>query len=134
MRLSHAMPVGVAGALLALIVLAGGAQAQEKGKGKGKGPAVISPEVKSDRSVVFRVFAPKAETVTINSSDLPGKYKPRDFKKAETGVWELAVGPVDPGTYRYVYSVDGVTVADSRNTATSESNATVWSVVHVPGS
>jgi enterochelin esterase-like enzyme len=118
----------LAGAML----LAGGAAAQERGKGKG--PTVISPEVKSDRSVVFRISAPKAEKVTINSSDLPGKYKPRDFKKSETGVWELTLGPVDPGTYRYVFNVDGVAVADSKNTATSESNATVWSVVHVPGS
>jgi enterochelin esterase-like enzyme len=117
----------LAGAML----LAGGAAAQERGKGKG--PTVISPEVKSDRSVVFRISAPKAATVTINSSDLPSKYKPRDFKKSETGVWESTIGPVDPGTYRYVFNVDGVAVADSRNTATSESNATVWSVVHVPG-
>jgi len=123
-----------AAALLALLVLASGAPAQEKAKGKGKGPAVVSPEVKADRTVVFRIYAPKAEKVTVNSSDLPGKYRPRDFKKGETGVWELALGPVDPGRYRYVFNVDGVTVADSKNTATSESNATVWSVVHVPGS
>ncbi|HYV37855.1 MAG TPA: hypothetical protein VE988_19375, partial [Gemmataceae bacterium] len=116
----------------AALLSAGNATAQEKGKGKA--PAVVSPEVKSDRSVVFRIFAPKVATVTINSSDLPAKYKPRDFKKADTGVWELTIGPVDPGTYRYVFNVDGVTVADSKNTATSESNATVWSVVHVPGS
>ena len=132
MRLSYATPIRCAGALFALSILAGGAAAQEKGKGKG--PTVISPEVKSDRSVVFRINAPKAATVTINSSDLPSKYKPRDFKKSETGVWELTIGPVDPGTYRYVFNVDGVAVADSKNTATSESNATVWSVVHVPGS
>jgi enterochelin esterase-like enzyme len=134
MRFSHVKPVGIAGALLALVALTGGAQAQEKGKFKGKGPAVISPEVKSDRNVVFRILAPKAEKVTITSSDLPAAYKPRDFKKSEAGVWELTLGPVDPGTYRYVFNVDGVAVADSRNTAISESNATVWSVAHVPGS
>ena len=56
------------------------------------------------------------------------------MKKGENGVWELTLGPVDPGTYRYVFNVDGVTTADSKNTAVSESNATIWSVVHVPGS
>jgi enterochelin esterase family protein len=125
--------VSVAGALLAMLILAGDGQAQNKGKG-GKGPAVVSPEVKSDHTVIFRIYAPKAEAVTVSSSDLPGKYQPRALKKGETGVWELTLGPVDPGTYRYVFNVDGVTVADSRNTAISESNATVWSVVHVPGS
>ena len=134
MRFTNLAAVTIAAALLAALVPASAAPAQEKGKGKGKGPAVVSPEVKTDRTVVFRIYAPKAETVTINSSDLPGKYKPRDFKKGETGIWELALGPVDPGTYRYVFNVDGVTTADSRNTAISESNATVWSVVHVPGS
>ncbi len=134
MRLSQLKATTIAGALLAAFVLASGAAAQEKGKGKGKGPVVVSPEVKADRTIVLRIVAPKAEQVTINSSDLPGKYKPRDFKKSETGVWELSLGPVEPGTYRYVFNVDGVAVADSRNTAVSESNATVWSVVHVPGS
>jgi enterochelin esterase-like enzyme len=134
MRLSIATLMGVAGALLALITLTGSAQAQDKAKGKGKGPVVISPEVKTDRSIVFRVYAPKAEAASVVSSDLPGKYQPRALKKGETGVWELTLGPVDPGTYRYVFNVDGVTTADSRNTAVSESNATTWSVLHVPGS
>ena len=32
--------------------------------------------------------------------------------KGENGVWEVTVGPVDPGTYRYNFNVDGV--ADDR--------------------
>jgi enterochelin esterase family protein len=123
----------VAGPLLALLILVGGAQAQNKGKG-GKGPVFISPEVKADRTIVFRVYAPKAEAANLNSSDLPSTYKPRALKKDDQGIWELALGPVEPGTYRYVFNIDGVTVADSKNPAVSESNATAWSVVHVPGS
>jgi enterochelin esterase-like enzyme len=122
----------VAGALLATLIVAGGAQAQNKGKG-GKGPVVVSPEVKADRKVVFRIYAPKAEAATVSSSDIPANYKPRTMMKGENGVWEVTLGPVDPGTYRYVFSVDGVTTADSKNPATSESNSTAWSVVHVPG-
>jgi enterochelin esterase family protein len=49
-------------------------------------------------------------------------------------VWELTVGPVEPGSYRYNINVDGVAVIDPRNPATSESNTNTWSVVHVPGS
>jgi enterochelin esterase family protein len=132
MRLSKATALGVAATLLALVVLAGGSQAQVKGKGK-KGPQFVSPEVKADRSVVFRVYAPKAETATLISSDLPAKYQPRTLKKGDNGVWELTLGPVDPGTFRYVFNVDGITAADSKNPATSESNNTAWSVVRVPG-
>ncbi len=121
------------GALLAMLLLANGAEAQKKGKGP-KGPTVVSPEVKADRSVVFRIYAPKAEAASVASSDLPAKNQPCAMKKGENGVWEITLDPVEPGTFRYVFNVDGITVADSKNPAVSESNATAWSVVHVPGS
>jgi predicted peptidase len=106
----------------------------QPGKGKGgKGPAVVSPEVKADRSVTFRINAPKAQAASINSSDIPGKFQPRAMKKGDNGVWEVTLGPLDPGTFRYQINVDGVVATDSKNQAISESNGTVWSVVHVPG-
>jgi enterochelin esterase family protein len=129
-RLLNPVSVCIA-ALLAMLSLTNSVHAQ-KGKGP-KVPPVVSPEVKTDRSIVFRIYAPKAEAVTLNSSDLPGKYQPRALKKGENGVWEITLGPIQPGTFRYVFNVDGVTVADSRNPAMSESNATSWSVLHVPG-
>ena len=133
MRFMNSVAVVIAGALLAVLVLAGGAAAQNKGKGP-KGPVFVSPEVKSDRTIVLRIYAPKAEAATVTSSDLPAKYQPRAMKKGDNGVWEVSLGPVDPGTYRYVFNVDGITAADSKNPAISESNSTAWSVVHVPGS
>ncbi|MBZ5623909.1 MAG: esterase, partial [Acidobacteriia bacterium] len=54
--------------------------------------------------------------------------------KGENGVWEITLGPVDPGAYRYNFNVDGVTVIDPRNPSISESNTNVWSLVYVPGS
>jgi enterochelin esterase family protein len=55
------------------------------------------------------------------------------MSKGENGVWEVTLGPVEPGAYRYTFSVNGVQVIDPRNTSTSESNATVYSLVCVPG-
>lgn len=101
--------------------------------GGPRGPQVTSPEVKDDRSVVFRIHAPKADEVRLNTSDLPGGFAPRPLTKGENDVWELTVGPVDPGAYRYTFDVDGVAVVDPRSQDVSESNGTVWSVVHVPG-
>jgi enterochelin esterase family protein len=95
---------------------------------------VVSPEVKADRRVTFRLLAPKAETVRLSTSDLPGDPRGRALTKGENDVWELTVGPVDPGTYRYTFAVDGLSVVDPRNASVSESNGNVWSVVHVPGS
>ena len=53
--------------------------------------------------------------------------------KGENGVWEVTIGPVEPGAYRYTYAVNGVQVVDPRNPSVSESNATVYSLVYVPG-
>jgi enterochelin esterase family protein len=121
-----------AGAVLAVLVLTGLAAAQPGGP---KGPVVVSPEVKSDRQVVFRILAPKASSVGVSSSDIPGGgFKARPMTKGDDGVWEVTLGPIDAGTYRYLFNVDGVMVADPTNQAISESNGKVWSVVHVPGS
>jgi len=54
--------------------------------------------------------------------------------KNNEGVWEVTLGPVGAGAYRYNFNVDGVPVMDPRNPATSESNSNAWSLVVVPGS
>ena len=105
--------------------------------GRGGGPPapqVTSPEVQADRRVVFRILAPKAQDVRLNAGDLPGERAAAKLTKGENGVWELTLGPVDPGAYRYTFNVDGVAVVDPRNPSISESNNNVWSLVYVPGS
>jgi enterochelin esterase family protein len=131
MKPVNPMTARVAATVLAILTLATAAPAQP-GRG-GRGPMVVSPEVKADRTVAFRLAAPKAEAVRLNSSDMPNDRNARALKKGDNGVWELTVGPVNPGTYRYTFDVDGLRVADPRNTAISESNGNFWSVVHVPG-
>lgn len=103
-------------------------------------PAVVSPEVLPDRSVAFRILAPQAENVGIRGSDIPalaggrgGPSAPQMVKGAN-GVWEVILGPLDPGAYRYTFSVNGIAVIDPRNPSTSESNNNTWSLVTVPGS
>jgi enterochelin esterase family protein len=54
--------------------------------------------------------------------------------KGENGIWEITLGPVEAGAYRYNFNVDGVTTIDPRNPSISESNTNVWSLVVVPGS
>ena len=118
--------------MLVTLLLAGVAVAQP-GRGP-QGPVVVSPEVKSDRHVIFRLLAPKAEAVGVFTTDIPGGFRPRPLKKGENGIWELTLGPIDAGTYRYLFNLDGVLVSDPRNQGVSESNGNAWSVVHIPGS
>ena len=100
------------------------------------GAQVISPEVGADRKVTFRILAPKAEQVQLGGSgDIPGTGfgSSTPLTKGTNGVWQVTVGPLSPGAYRYNFNVDGVAVIDPRNPATSESNENTWSLVYVPG-
>jgi enterochelin esterase family protein len=85
--------------------------------------------------LTFRLHAPKAENVRLLAGDIPGNgLQGAEMTKATNGVWEVTVGPVDPGAYRYRFDVDGVQVVDPENPNTSQSNNNVWSLVDVPGS
>jgi 1,4-alpha-glucan branching enzyme len=111
-----------------VVVIALGAQAgafsQAKTPQAPRGPLVNSPEVKSDGSVVFRILAPKAASVSLQASDIQGLERGGpQFAKDKNGVWEAAVGPIKPGAYRYRFMVDGVEVMDPRNPSVSESNS-----------
>ena len=150
--LSRLLRSGAFIAALALASLAGVAQerfaftqapaAQPPAQGRGaapQAPAVTSPEVHSDRRVTFRIFAPEATKVELRSpGDIPGVsgrgVAPPQLTRNADGVWEATLGPVPAGAYRYVFVVNGVTVVDSRNPATSQTNTSVYSLAVVPGS
>jgi len=69
----------------------------------------VSPEVRPDRTVVFRLFAPKASEVVLMGS--PGILEvikePKPLQKDDKGVWSVTVGPLAPGFYTYGYAIDG---------------------------
>jgi enterochelin esterase family protein len=96
-------------------------------------PRVVSPEVSADRKITFRILAPRAVEVQLSGSDLPGTGRGAAMTKSAEGVWELTIGPIDPGAYRYNFNLDGVPVQDPRSASISESNGNVWSLVYVPG-
>src|SRR4029434_8419758 len=79
-------------------------------------------------------LAPKAESVRLTGSDIPGMGPGKDMTKNDQGIWEITIGPVEPGTDRYRFDLGGVAAVDPRNPSVSESNGNVWSMVHVPGS
>jgi enterochelin esterase-like enzyme len=96
-------------------------------------PVVISPEVSADRHITFRIYAPLAQNVRLTGSDIPAN-RQSPLTKGENGVWEVTLGPVPAGAYRYHFNVDGVPTVDPRNPLTSESITSTWSLVPVPGS
>ncbi len=97
-------------------------------------PEVVSPEVLPDRQITFRILAPQATAVMLGGPDLPAVGQGMAMTKGDIGVWEITIGPVSPGAYRYVFQVDGVPVVDPRSPSVSVSNGNVFSLVDVPGS
>jgi enterochelin esterase family protein len=69
----------------------------------------VSPEVRTDRTVTFRLFAPKASEVLLMGSPgiLEFTKKPLPLVKDGQGVWSLTIGPLPPGFYTYGYAIDG---------------------------
>ena len=124
--------------------------------GRG-GPAVVSPQIEPDSRVTFRLLAPNAASVTvggdINGSLVPDPAAPPaqpgapaaqpgrgntppvvTMTKGENGIWSgTTVRPVRPGAWRYTFTVDGLTVVDSRNVNVTTSQTQVQSVLYVPG-
>jgi len=97
----HSIPA----VLLIVIGMAGPAAAQPP----QPGPQVVSPEVTDDKRIVLRVLAPQAQAVRLNASDIPGvPFGPgATLIKGQNGIWEIAVGPVPAGSYRYTFTTDG---------------------------
>jgi len=95
---------------------------------------VTSPEVSTDRQITFRLLAPQAEGVRLTGTDIPGMGQGKPMTRSDKGIWEITIGPIPSGSYRYNFNVNGVPVIDPRNPLASESNNNVWSLVHVPGS
>jgi enterochelin esterase-like enzyme len=121
-------------AMLALIAPSQTVAAQPRRADGPPAPTVVSPEVTADRRITFRIYAPEARAIRLNAGDIQGLGEATQLKAGDSGVWELTVGPVEPGAYRYTFNVDGLTTVDPRNPQTSESNNNVWSMLYVPGS
>jgi enterochelin esterase family protein len=106
---------------------------------------VVSPQVLPDRRIVFRILAPEAQNVRIAGTDIPflasgsgaapAATSSSVMTKAENGVWEVTVGPVPPGSYRYNFNMDGVSVIpETRRPASPTPTPGVWFRCPVPSS
>jgi|SRR5579863_8244250 len=73
-------------------------------------PKLQSPEIASDHTITFRLYAPKATTVTLNASWLGATDLP--MTRDDAGVWSIIVGPLSPQMYGYCYMVESVRALD----------------------
>jgi enterochelin esterase-like enzyme len=90
-----------------------------------------SPEIHPDRSVTFRLSAPRASEVTLNGSWDNGT----DLKmtKDEAGVWSTTIGPLAPQLWGYWFMVDGVKALDPSNGETQRDGARYDNLLMISG-
>ena len=91
-----------------------------------------SPEVAPDRSVTFRLAAPHATEVILTGEFMKGS---KPLVKREDGLWSITVGPIDPETYNYNFTIDGVKTIDPGNPQVKSGStpSTIASVLEVKG-
>lgn len=86
--------------------------------------AVNSPEVHDDRTVTFRVQAPQATEVHLESGPIYTALEREqsdviELTSNDDGVWSVTIGPLRPDMYAYHFRIDGAKVADPNNTYAS---------------
>jgi enterochelin esterase family protein len=127
--------------LFILSVLSISAKAQEA---LFRAQQIVSPEIHTDNSVTFRLFAPNATAVQITGDflptekmetpmgqmDGPGK---TNLKKGENGVWEYKSSPLGPELYNYSFIVDGMTSIDPNNPFLIRDVASVTNIFIIGG-
>ena len=95
-----------------------------------RGVVVVSPQVNPDNTVVFSYLAPNANEVRLNAQ-FEKAHIP--MTKDSSGVWSVKVGPVKPDMYPYCFVVDGISVADPRNTSIFPNEGFQNSLVEITG-
>jgi enterochelin esterase-like enzyme len=93
-------------------------------------PAIRSPEIASDRTVTFRLAAPKAMEVTLTGEFMKGG---KPLEKDPSGIWSVTIGPLDPEIYYYNLTIDGVRTIDpgNPNVKTGSTPSTISSILEV---
>jgi enterochelin esterase-like enzyme len=105
---------------------------------------IISPEVKADHTVTFRIQAPAADSVQITGDFLPpAKMKTQwgvmdvpgtaNLKKDDKGIWTFTSQPLESDLYSYTVIVDGFKTTDPSNVYIIRDVASVFNVFIIGG-
>jgi enterochelin esterase family protein len=104
------------------------ASAQPQRRPRTPNDTLRSVEVAPDHKVTFRIYAPKADEVSVRGDFGDGK-----LTKDDQGVWSVTVGPLTPDYYSYTFNVDGVRTVDPKNPLIKQGIGSVDSMFLVPG-
>jgi enterochelin esterase family protein len=86
--------------------------------------------VHPDRTVTFRLQAPKATEVTVKGDWMDAA---QSLTKDDKGVWSITVGPLEPGAGIYEFFLDGMAMPDPVNPRIKLRARGSATLVDVPG-
>lgn len=107
--------------------------------------SVVSPEINANKTVTFRIQAPKAVKVQVTGDFLPtqkmdtpfGQFDApgvADLVEGKDGIWEYTTKePVAPEFYNYTFIVDGQQMVDPSNVYINRDVASLTSILYVDG-
>ena len=105
--------------------------AQAPKRGPNPNDRLVSPEVRPDKAVVFRIYAPKAGEVTLRGDWMTGP--PVKLAKDDKGVWSATAAGLAPDLYTYGFTVDGVRTLDPKNATVKQGVASLDNLFFLPG-
>lgn len=96
--------------------------------------AVFPPEVQQDNSVIFRLKAPLAKTVSVFGTWPPSKYSfGVPMEKKNDSMYEVTIGPLPSGMYEYRYFIDGIATIEPGSSLVTRDGVNVENRLMVPG-
>lgn len=101
-----------------------------------QGDNIVSPEVREDGHITFRLLAPEAEDVKLQGDWIPSEgWTPgtEDLEKNSEGVWEYTTDEMLSDLYTYYFLVDGVRVLDPGNVHVVRDVSSMFNMVLVEG-
>lgn len=93
---------------------------------------IVSPEI-GEKTVTFRISAPKAKLVRLYGSWMKSFDSSTNMLKDSVGTWSVSVAKPSPELYTYSFIVDGMSVNDANNVFLQRDGTRYLSVLLVPG-
>ncbi|PWK16720.1 enterochelin esterase family protein [Arcicella aurantiaca] len=94
---------------------------------------IISPEVLSDNSVIFRLKAPNAHAVEVSGTWPSSLFKNNIPMIKKDSVYEVQVGPLPSDMYEYEFIIDGIPTLDPNSSMVTRDGAWIQNRLMIPG-
>lgn len=120
-------------AILSLMCILAGALSMNAQEAPWMRSRLVSPEIHTDNSVTFRIFAPDATSIKVSGGWMEGWGASEAMIQNDTGLWSLTIKPLEAEIYTYTFSVDGVSLLDPANAQVMRDGSRYANLLFIPG-